>query len=232
VGVDLSRDTAPDATTLLKFRRLLEKHELTRAIFEAINACLHEKGLMLREGTVVDATLIAAPPSTKNRSKARDPEMHQAKKGNQWYFGMKAHIGVDADSGLTHSVISTAANVSDVTQAHGLLHGEERYALGDAGYQGVEKRPERNLDHDVDWFVAMRPGKRQALPDTRLGQLDERIEQVNAGIRAKVEHPFHVVKNLLGHRKVRYRGLAKNAAHLYALFGLANLVLARRRLIA
>jgi transposase, IS5 family len=138
VGIDLNRESAPDATTLLKFRRLLETHDLTRKIFDTINAHLAAKGLLMREGTIVDATLIAAPPSTKNRDKARDPEMHQSKKGNDWYFGMKAHIGVDAASGLVHTVIGTAGNVADVTQAHALLHGGEIAALGDAGYQGVE----------------------------------------------------------------------------------------------
>lgn len=142
IGIDLNREAAPDATTLLRFRRLLETHGLTQSIFTAINTHLAQKGLLLREGTVVDATIIAAPSSTKNRGRQRDPEMHQTKKGKQWYFGMKAHIGVDADSGLTHTVVTTAAHVSDVTQAHALLHGDETLAFGDAGYQGVEKREE------------------------------------------------------------------------------------------
>lgn len=230
VGIDLGRESAPDATTLLKFRRLLETHELTRKIFEVINGQLAEKGLLMREGTIVDATLIAAPPSTKNRDKARDPDMHQTKKGNQWYFGMKAHIGVDADSGLVHTVLATAANVADVTQAHALLHGEETVAFGDAGYQGVEKR-EENQGSDMDWHVAMKRGQRKALPDDERGVLLELFEQAKASMRAKVEHPFHVVKNLFKHRKTRYRGLAKNEAQLFSLFGLANLVLARRRLL-
>lgn len=231
VGIDLAREAAPDATTLLKFRRLLEAHGLTRKIFETIKAHLAEKGLMMREGTLVDATLIAAPPSTKNRAKARDPEMHQAKKGNQWYFGMKAHIGVDADSGLVHSVVGTAAHVSDVSQTHALLHGKETAVFGDAGYQGVEKR-EENRETPVKWHVAMKRGKRKALPATAWGTLVEQIERAKASIRAKVEHPFHVVKNLFKHKKTRYRGLAKNEAQLFALFGLANLVLARRALSA
>ena len=230
VGIDLAREAAPDATTLLKFRRLLETHQLTESIFNTINAHLAEKGLLLREGTIVDATLIAAPPSTKNREGKRDGEMHQAKKGNQWHFGMKAHIGVDAQSGLVHTVIGTAANVSDVTQAQALLHGDETDAFGDAAYQGVEKRAE-NLALPVTWHVAMRPSKRKTLPRMALGDLLERIEHTKASIRAKVEHPFHVVKNLFGHRKTRYRGLAKNAAQLFSLFGFANLVLARRWLL-
>ena len=141
VGIDLGRESAPDATTLLKFRHLLEANGLTRQIFDTINGHLAEKGLMMREGTIVDATLIAAPPSTKNKDGKRDPEMHQSKKGNDWHFGMKAHIGVDATSGLVHTVIGTAGNVADVTQAHALLHGDETAALGDAGYQGVENGP-------------------------------------------------------------------------------------------
>jgi IS5 family transposase len=231
VGIDLAREAAPDATTLLKFRRRLETHGLSRVIFETIRDHLAREGLLLREGTLVDATLIAAPPSTKNRDRARDPDMHQAKKGNQWHFGMKAHIGVDLDSGLVHTVLTTPANVNDVTQAHGLLHGQETVALGDAGYQGVERRPE-SLRQPVTWHVALRPGVRRALPDDALGRLQERIEQVKASLRAKVEHPFHIIKNLFKHRKARYRGLAKNQAQLFTLFGLANLVLAGWRLRA
>jgi IS5 family transposase len=231
VGIDLSRESAPDATTLLNFRHLLERHQLTESIFNAINGHLAEKGLLLREGTIIDATLIAAPPSTKNKDGKRDPEMHQSKKGKQWYFGMKAHIGVDAQSGLVHTVIGTAGNVSDITQAQALLHGDETDVFGDAGYQGVEKR-EENLEAPVTWHVAMKPGKRKTLPGSALGDLLERIEHAKASIRAKVEHPFHVVKNLFGHRKTRYKGLAKNTAQLFSLFGLANLILARRWLLS
>ena len=228
VGIDLNRESAPDATTLLKFRRLLEKHELTRMIFETINGHLAAQGLMMREGTIVDATLIAAPPSTKNKDKTRDPEMHQSKKGNDWHFGLKAHIGVDSASGLVHTVIGTAGNVSDVTQAHALLHGDEVAAMGDAGYQGVEKR-EENLGKNVTWHVAMKRSKRKALPNNKLGRMTEKLEHLKASVRAKVEHPFHVVKNLFKHRKARYRGLAKNTAQLFTLFGFANLVLAGRQ---
>lgn len=227
VGIDLSREAAPDATTLLKFRHLLEAHQLTESIFNAINAHLAEKGLFLREGTIVDATLIAAPPSTKNKEGKRDAEMHQSKKGNQWHFGMKAHIGVDAQSGLVHTLVGTAANVHDVTQAQALLHGDETDVFGDAGYQGVEKR-EENLELPVTWHVAMRPSKRKALDKSAIGELMEKLEHAKASIRAKVEHPFHVVKNLFQHRKARYKGLAKNTAQLFSLFGFANLVLARR----
>ncbi len=230
VGIDLGREAAPDATTLLKFRRRLENNRLTRRIFEVINAHLAERGLLLREGTVVDATIIAAPPSTKNRERARDPEMHQTRKGKQWYFGMKAHIGVDAASGLVHSLATTPANKSDISQAHRLLHGEEREAFADSAYQGVEKRPE-HAESNTRWYVAMKRGLRKALGDDEEGQDLEFCEQVKAKIRARVEHPFHVLKNRFGHRKTRYRGLAKNEAQLYSLFGLANLVLAGRRVL-
>jgi len=228
IGIDLNRETAPDATTLLKFRRLLEENNLTERIFTAINTVLAAKGLLLKEGTVVDATIIEAPSSTKNKDGTRDSEMHQTKKGNQWHFGMKAHIGVDADSGLTHTLVTTAANVSDITQAHALLHGDETTAFGDAGYQGVERRQE-NEKSAVTWHVALRPGKRRTLPDTKTGRLREQLEKLKASVRAKVEHPFHVVKNIFGHKKARYRGLAKNTAQLHTLFGLANLMIAKRR---
>jgi transposase, IS5 family len=237
VGIDLSRESVPDATTLLKFRRLLVGNDLTKALFEEINAHLAQQGLLMRAGTIVDATIIAAPSSTKNQKGERDPDMHQTQKGNQWHmteghphgWGMKAHIGVDAQSGVVHSVISTAANVNDVTQAGALLHGEEADAFGDAGYQGVHKRQEAQ---GPNWHVAMRPGKRKALSDSTLGQMIERREKILASIRARVEHPFHVVKNLFKHKKARYQGLAKNHAQLLSLFGLANLVIAKRRLLA
>lgn len=229
VGIDLSRESVPDATTLLKFRRLLEAGEITKKMFEEINAHLHQQGLLMRAGTIVDATIIAAPSSTKNNSGERDPEMHQAKKGNQWHFGMKAHIAVDAESGIVHSVVSTAANVNDVTQAGALLHGEETDAFGDAGYRGVAKREEAQ---GPQWHIAMQPGKRKLLSDSALGQMLEGVEKIKASIRAKVEHPFHIVKNLFKHKKARYKGLAKNHAQLLSLFGLANLVIARRQLLA
>ncbi|MCE2969406.1 MAG: IS5 family transposase [Burkholderiales bacterium] len=231
VGIDLAREDAPDATTLLKFRRLLEAHRLTERIFAAINAHLTERGLILKEGTVVDATIIAAPSSTKNREGRRDPEMHQTRKGDQWHFGMKAHIGADMDTGLVHSLATTPANAADVTCAHALLHGEERLALGDAGYRGVDRRPEHQ-GRAVQWEVALRPGQRRALPKNRAGRQAERIEQLKARVRALVEHPFHWIKNIFGLKKVRYRGLAKNTAQLFTLFALANLMIARRWLLA
>jgi IS5 family transposase len=230
VGIDLSHESVPDATTLLKFRRLLQANDLTRALFDRINAHLAEQGLLMRAGTIVDATIIAAPSSTKNEGRTRDPEMHQTKKGNQWHFGMKAHIGVDAESGLVHSLIGTPANVSDITQAGALLRGDEQFAFGDAGYRGVGKRDEARGPR---WHVAMQPGKRRKLDLSRKwARLLEQAEQLKASVRAKVEHPFHVVKNLFRHRKVRYKGLAKNAAQLFSLFALANLVIAKKRLLA
>lgn len=219
----------PDETTILRFRHLLEKQQLAPQVLATINAGLAQQGLMLKTGTVVDATIIAAPSSTKNSSGERDPEMHQTKKGNQWHFGMKAHIGVDAESGLVHSVVGTAANVNDVTQADKLLHGQETDVLGDAGYQGVDKR---NPELAVNWHVAMRPGKRKALDlSSELARDIDRVEQIKASIRAKVEHPFRVIKQQFGYAKVRYRGLAKNTARLTMLFALSNLWMARRQLL-
>jgi transposase, IS5 family len=232
VGIDLTREAAPDATTLLQFRRLLEDNGLTKTLFETINAQLSAQGLMMREGTIVDATILAAPPSVKNKDKARDPDMHQSKKGNQWYFGMKAHIGVDAESGLVHSVTGTAANVADLTETGKLLHGEEQTVFADAGYIGADKREELK-DRDIDWQIAMKRGKLKAMPEgSRHKKLFEQLERLKASVRAKVEHPFHVVKNLFHHKKVRYKGLAKNTAQLFSLFALANLVIAKRQLLA
>jgi IS5 family transposase len=186
--------------------------------------------LLLRQGTIVDATIIAAPSSTKNSTGERDPEMHQTRKGNQWYFGMKAHVGVDAESSLVHSVIGTAANVADVTKAHELLHGDETVAFGDAGYLGVDQRPEHQ--GRVEWHVAMKPGKRRALSKTEAGRLRERIEHLKAQVRARGEHAFRVIKRQFGYVKVRYRGLTKNTAQLHMLFALANIWMVRRRLLA
>lgn len=219
----------PDESTILRFRHLLEEHNLSIQIMATINATLIAKGLMLKTGSVVDATLIAAPSLTKNSSGERDPEMHQTKKGNQWHFGMKAHIGVYADSGLVHTVIGTAANACDVTQGHGLLHGEETVVFADAGYQGAAKRPEAT---GVEWNVAMRPGKRRALDKhSPWGDLLDKAEQLKASVRAKVEHPFRVIKCQFGFTKVRYKGLAKNTAQLVTLFALSNLWMARRQLM-
>jgi transposase, IS5 family len=222
-------DRLPDESTILRFRHVLEKNKLAERILATVNLLLGAKGLMLRSGTVVDATLISAPSSTKNASGERDPEMRQSKKGQQWFFGMKAHIGVDADSGLVHSVRGTAGNVNDVVEANSLLHGQEKDVFADAGYQGAHKRPDAK--EDVKWHVAMRPGKRKLLDKTDpVDALTDQVERIKASIRAKVEHPFRVIKRQFGHVKVRYRGLAKNTAQLQTLFALANLWMVRRRL--
>ena len=221
----------PDRVSILRFRHLLEAHDLAGQILATVNANLAAKGFLLKEGTVVDATLIAAPSSTKNGSGKRDPEMKQTKKGNNYYFGLKAHIGVDAESGLVHTVVGTAANVNDVTQAHALLHGQETEVFGDAGYQGVGKRDE-NRGTSVTWNIAMRPGRRRALDKTTpLGKSLDEIEHLKASVRAKVEHPFRVIKLQFGHTKARYRGLVKNTAQLVTLFALSNLWLARKRIV-
>ena len=231
-GIDLSVEAVPDATTLLNFRHLLEAHDLTRAIFAEVRGLLSERKLLMREGTIVDATIIAAPSSTKNASEARDPEMHQTKKGNQWHFGMKAHIGADAQSGLVHSLSGTAANVADIAQTHELLHGKEKEAYADAGYLGVEKREEIVAQgKEVQWYVAAKRGKVKAMAEGRVKELTQAFEKAKAQVRARVEHPFHIIKNLFRHRKTRYRGLVKNTAQLHSLFALANLIIARRPLL-
>lgn len=232
-GIDLGLESVPDATTLLKFRHLLEAHELTKRIFEEVGALLAERKLLMREGTLVDATIIAAPSSTKNREGKRDPDMHQTKKGNQWYFGMKAHIGADAASGLVHSVEGTAANESDISQTHKLLHGEEKIVHADAGYTGVEKRAEILAAHsNLEWRVAARRSKIKEMPESWIKDLSVRFEKLKAQTRALVEHPFHIIKNLFRHRKARYRGMRKNTAQLHILFALANLVTAKRALLS
>jgi IS5 family transposase len=239
IGIDLGREDVPDATTLLKFRRLLERHDLTAAILAEVNAHLSERGLLMRQGTVVDATIIAAPSSTKNEDGKRDPEMHQTQKGNQWHFGMKMHSGVDAQSGLIHSVVCTAANEADVAHGHELLHGQESAVHGDSGYTGLDKRDEvkaaqkdGRLGQDIEWRIAMKRAQLKAMPAGPAKALYEWFERRKAQIRAIVEHPFHVIKNLFGYRKVSYRGIAKNAARANVHAALANLYIAKRRLLA
>ena len=229
VGVDLGGESVPDATTLLKFRHLLEENELTKAIFEEIATHLKERKLLMKEGSIVDATIINAPSSTKNAEGKRDPEMHQTRKGNQWYFGMKAHIGADADSGLVHTLVATAANVSDISQTQHLLHGQEKRVHADAGYTGVEKREEFK-GSKIDWLVAAKRGKIKAMAEGLKKDLIREWERRKAQVRSRVEHPFHIIKNLFKYRKVRYRGLRKNLAQLHSLFALANLVIAGRML--
>jgi IS5 family transposase len=225
-GLDAGMDTMPDETTILNFRHLLERHGLSKRIFAEVNGLLTEQGLLLREGTTVDATLIAAPPSTKNREGKRDPEMTQTRKGNQWHFGMKAHIGVDDQSGLVHTVIGTTAKASDMSQFTELLHGEEERVSADRGYDypSIHQYLEATLTED--WVARKsKPGK--ALDDWTKG-----LNAAIARIRAIGEHPFRIVKRQFGYTKVRYRGLEKNTAQLFTLFALGNLYQVRRTLLA
>ena len=235
LNIDLSRQSVPDATTLMGFRHLLEAHNLTQAMLVEINAMLIERGLLMSKGTLVDATLIAAPSSTKNQAHARDPEMHQTKKGNQWHFGVKAHIGVDEESGLVHTVITTAANVSDISQTPALLHGQEQEVGADAGYVGVEKREDMKValatnGQEVKWRVAKRRKWIQKMAEGWQKSLAQAYEKLKAKIRARVEHPFHVIKNIFKYKKTRYKGIAKNDVQLNMLFGLSNLYMARGKL--
>jgi IS5 family transposase len=227
-GLSLTRPI-PDETTILNFRHLLEANELAPEIFKRINAYLTRKGLLLKRGSMVDATIIAAPSSTKNAEGERDPEMHQTKKGNQWHFGMKAHIGADVDSGLVHTVVTTPANEADVEVVDELLHGREQVVYADAGYAGAQHRVTRK---GLRWEIAARRGRIKSLPDGRHKRALEKAEHCKASIRARVEHPFRVVKRQFGYVKVRFKGLAKNTAQVITLFALSNLWLARKRLLA
>lgn len=219
----------PDETTILNFRHLLEENDLAEDILKLVNAHLARKGLLLKRGSIVDATIIAAPSSTKNSSGKRDPEMHQTQKGNQWHFGMKAHIAVDADSGLVHTVTTTAANESDVGQIADLLHDKEEQVWADSGYRGAAKRVARD---DLQWHIAGRPSDIAKLPDGRAKEHVQKQEHRKASVRAKVEHPFRVIKRQFGLTKVRFKGLAKNTAHVVTLFALSNLWMARKKLMA
>jgi len=227
LGIDLLGDTVPDETTILNFRHLLEAHKLQERFLEIVNTLLEERGCLMRRGTIVDATLIAAPSSTKNREGKRDPEMHQTKKGNQWYFGMKGHIGVDSDSGVVHSVAGTAANIHDRAKLHFLLHGKERAIFGDQGYAADADKEACRRSGEIHWYVNDRGRRNHPLSH---GQREKNKKR--SSIRAKVEHPFHVIKNLWKHTKVRYRGIGKNTLQLHALFALCNLYLLRKRLLA
>lgn len=230
-NLSLSNGNVPDETTILNFRRLVEQHGLAEKILAAVNRHLDARGLLLRQGTVIDATIIHAPSSTKNQDGERDPEMHQTKKGNQYYFGMKAHIGVDVESGLVHTITTTPANSADVTQAEHLLHGKEESVWADAGYTGADKR-EALRDRNIQWQIAAKRGKVKAMPAGKLKEATRWVEYLKAAVRAKVEHPFRVIKRQFGYTKVRYRGLAKNHGQVLTLFALSNLWMARRRLMA
>lgn len=223
-GIELTEDDIPDESTILRFRHLLEQHKLTEAIFAEVRSLLEEKRLLLKSGTIVDATIIAAPPSTKNAEKARDPEMHQTRKGKQWHFGMKAHVGTDK-RGIVHSLATTDAAAADITQMHKLLHGEESEVFGDQAYWSEAHR-QSAAARGIRYRVNRRGSSAKPLTDHQLF-----INQVRSKARARGEHAFHVVKRLWGFAKVRYRGLAKNTARLFTAFALANLYLLRRRLL-
>jgi IS5 family transposase len=235
MSIDLSRESVPDATTLMGFRHLLEANDLPQALLVEVNALLIERGLLMSRGTLVDATLIAAPSSTKNQEHARDPDMHQTKKGNTWHFGLKAHIGVDKESGLVHTLVTTAANFSDISQTPALLHGQEQDVWADAGYVGVEKREDMQAalkanEQEVQWHIAKRRKTLEQLADGWQKNLAQAYEKLKAQVRARVEHPFHVVKNIFRYKKTRYKGLAKNNAQLNVLFALSNLYMMRESL--
>jgi len=224
VDIDLGREPVPDETTICKFRHLLERHNLGDRLFSLIAEYLQENGLKVSTGTIVDATIISAPSSTKNKDRKRDPEMHQTKKGNQWYFGMKAHIGVDSRTKLIHSVAATAANVHDSQLLPDLLHGEETRVWGDSAYAGQGEVIRKHAPKAKD-FTQKKGNRHQALTDAERAK-----NRTKSRVRARVEHPFLILKRVFGFNKVRYRGLDKNANWLFVACGLVNLYMARRRL--
>ena len=226
-GIDFVKESVPDETTLCKFRHLLEEHGLNKLFFDAITRVMVQTGHMMKGGSIVDATIIDAPGSTKNADKARDPEMHQTKKGNEWRFGMKCHIGVDAGSGYVHTIKATAANVHDIEEAHNLIREDDDVTYGDSGYVGIEKRDEiKNDKHlsTVEYRIVRRPKSLPKISENAY-DWDRMIEHRKSSIRCKVEHPFHYLKNKFGFRKVRYRGIAKNLNKLNVLFTCINLLM-------
>jgi len=225
VGIDLGREPAPDETTILNFRHLLERHDLARELFERVNAYLASRGLQVKGGTIVDATIIAAPSSTKNQAQARDPEMRQTRKGQQWYFGMKLHVGVDSRTKLIHAMTTTAANVHDATVLGQLLHGGETRVYGDQAYRG-QKAAIRECAPEARDFTNRRYRHRGVVDEVERAK-----NRTKAAVRAKVEHSIGVIKRVFGFTKVRYRGLAKNTHRLWVTCGLANLFIARHRLL-
>ena len=225
VGIDLGREPAPDETTACRFRHLIEAHDLGRGLFEAVHRHLDARGIKVTTGTIVDATIIAAPSSTKNADKARDPDMHQTKKGNQWYFGMKAHIGIDSKTKVIHSVVATAANVSDSEVLPDLLHGDETRVWGDQAYRGQGDVIRKHAPQATD-FTNRRYRHRGVVDEVERGR-----NRTKSKVRAKVEHAFGVIKRVFGFAKVRYRGLEKNADRLFVAAALANLFVVRRRLL-
>lgn len=235
MGINFFEEQVPDATTLLKFRRIMEEHKLGQVLFNAIRDGLEKCGRIMHGGSIVDATIIDAPSSTKNEKKARDPEMHQTKKGNEWRFGMKMHVGVDAGSGYVHTIEASSANAHDITMASKLIREDDEVVYGDSAYLGIEKRPEIQADEQkaaIDYRVNQRPGKIANMPPSPGKDWDRYIEYKKSAVRCKVEHPFRIVKGIFGYKKVVYRGLAKNLNRFYMLFGSANLLMcawARRK---
>lgn len=222
--IDFMEEQVPDATTLLHFRHIIEKHHIGQQLFEDVKTRLEESGLIMHGGSIMDATIIEAPSSTKNKEGKRDPDMHQTKKGNNWHFGMKAHTGVDAGSGYVHTVTATAANVSDITEAHKLIREDDEVVYGDSGYTGIENRDEiKNDEHlsKAEYRINKRPKSVKTYSDAQ-------IENRKSSVRCKVEHPFQLIKQFFGYRKTKYRGLAKNLNKLYILFGCANIVMCMR----
>lgn len=226
VGIDLGVERVPDATTLLKFRRLIEDKQLGAALFAKVGEVLQDQGMKVGKGTIVDATIIAAPSSTKNAERERDPEMHQTRKGQQWHFGMKLHIGVDSETGLTHSAVVTAANVHDKHPLPELMHGAEEKLYGDSAYASQHALIRSKAPQAQDWT------NQRVRPGSATDELDRIINRVKSRVRSRVEHVFAVVKKLWGFNKVRYRGLAKNATRAFVALGLANIYMARQRLLA
>jgi len=226
VGIDLGVERVPDATTLLKFRRLIEDKQLGAALFAKVGEVLQAQGMKVGKGTIVDATIIAAPSSTKNAERERDPEMHQTRKGQQWHFGMKLHIGVDSQTGLTHSAVVTAANVHDKHPLPELMHGAEDKLYGDSAYASQQALIRSKAPQAQDWT------NQRVRPGSATEELDRIINRVKSRVRSRVEHVFAVVKKLWGFNKVRYRGLAKNATRAFVALGLANIYMARQRLMA
>ena len=229
--IDFSTEQTPDATTLLHFRHLLEKHDIARKMFDDVKQRLDASGLIMHGGTIVDVTIIHAPRSTKNATKSRDPEMHSTKKGNQWYFGMKIHSGADAGTGYVHTITATAANVHDIAKAHELVREDDHTVYGDSGYLGVEKRTEIRENPDlsgVDYRIAKRPSQNRMTKEYKGTNWERQIEHAKASVRSKVEHPFLIVKRLFHAGRTRYRGLRKNLLQYYLLFASANLVMCLR----
>ena len=239
--LDFTEQQVPDATTLLHFRHLLEKHKIGEKIFNDINDRLDAAGMIMHGGTIVDATLISAPSSTKNKDGKRDPEMHQTKKGNQWYFGMKVHSGVDAGTGYVHTITGTSASVHDIDQAKHLIRPDDDVVYGDSGYRGIEKRPEIQQDEHpflivkrffgyskVSYRIALRPSQLKTSPTYTGINWDRKIEHDKSSVRCKVEHPFLIVKRFFGYSKVSYRGIEKNMNRFHMLFGSANLLMCNR----